>query len=159
MKKFAWRLQRLLDIQQKKEQVQRNELFTLTEETVAVRSRMMMLKTQLRTRMAEIQELSGPQRLEHQAMFLEHVSVRDREITGLAAQWKELEKRRKEKMNQILQTRKFRKGLERLRSKAYSEYMQRMNQEEQKNLDDNVHTGLMRKKQLSACPSTHKHPK
>ena len=151
MKKFIWRLQRLLEIKQKQEQVQRSELVALTEKSVAIRGRIMILKTRLRNQLAELKTLPPDQRLQAQALYLEYVPVRDAEIRRLQDQWNELERQRRQKLYQLLRTQKFRKGLERLRQQARAEYMQQMNREEQKTLDECTHTRLTRK-QLQACP-------
>lgn len=149
MKKFVWRLQRLLEIKQKHEQVLQGELIALTEQTVAIRGRIMVLKTQLRSQLAELKQLPADRRMPAQALYLEYVSVRDAEICRLQDQWSGLEKQRRIKLHELLETQKFRKGLERLRSQARTEYEQEMNREEQKILDECTHTDLTRK-QLQA---------
>lgn len=151
MKKFVWRLQRLLEIKQKQEQVLRGELVALTEQTVAIRGRIMVLKTQLRSQLTELKQLPADRRMQEQALYLEYVSIRDAEIRRLQDQWSMLEIQRRHKLQELLETQKFRKGLERLRLQARAEYEKEINREEQKILDECTHTGLTRK-QLQACP-------
>ena len=151
MKKFVWRLQRLLEIKQKQEQVLRGELVALTEQTVALRGRIMVLKTRLRIQLAELKTLPADRRMQAQALYLEYVPVLDAEIRRLHEQWTQLEAKRREKLGQLLAAQKFRKGLERLRLQARAEYDRQSSREEQKILDECTHTERTRK-QLSACP-------
>ena len=145
MKKFVWRLQRLLEIKQKQEQVLRGELIALTEQSVALRGRIMILKTRLRNQLAELKTLPADQRMAAQALYLEYVPIRDAEILRLQGRWNELETDRRAKLQQLLQTQKFRKGLERLRHQARTNYVYEMNREEQNLLDECTHTDLTRK--------------
>jgi len=151
VKKFVWRLQRLLEIKQKQEQVLRGELVALTEQTVAIRGRIMVLKTQLRSQLTELKQRPADRRMQEQALYLEYVSIRDAEIRRLQDHWSKLEIQRRHKLQELLETQKFRKGLERLRLQARAEYEKEINREEQKILDECTHTGLTRK-QLQACP-------
>jgi len=150
VKKFVWRLQRLLEIKQKQEQVLRSELVALTEQSVALRGQIMILKTQIRSQLAELKTLPADRRMQAQALYLEYVPVRDAEIGRLQEQWSRLEVQRREKLQQLLATQKFRKGLEQLRLRARMEYEQQMNREEQKMLDECTHSDTTRK-QLQAC--------
>lgn len=150
MKKFVWRLQRLLEIKEKQEQVLRGELVALTEQSVALRGRIMVLKTRLRTQLTELKTLPDDQRMAAQALYLQYVPVLDAELARLKKQWTELEIRRREKLQQLLAAQKFRKGLEQLRLQARMEYQRQSNREEQKILDECTHRELTRK-QLSAC--------
>lgn len=150
MKKFVWRLQRLLEIKQKQEQALRGELVALTEQTVALRGRIMVLKAHLRMQLAELKTVPADRRMQAQALYLEYVPVLDAEIRSLQEQWTRMETKRREKMQQLLAAQKYRKGLERLRLQAREEYDRQCSLEEQKILDECTHTGLIRK-QLSAC--------
>ncbi len=150
MKKFVWSMQRLLEIKEKQEQIVRGELVALTEQTVAIRGRIMALKTELRRQLAELNDLAPDQRMQTQALYLQYVSVRDEEIRRLQDQWSKLETQRREKLDELLKAQKFRKGLEQLRSRARAEYEQELNREEQKFLDECTHAGLTRK-QMQTC--------
>ena len=136
MKKFAWRLQRLLDIKIKQENAMRAELVALTEQAVAVRGRIMLQKAALRQKLHELAEKEPDQRIIEQEFFLKYVHVRDEEIKRLEMNLKELEKLRKEKIKEIMKVRKFRKGLEKLREKARLEFMKEQNKYEQNKLDE-----------------------
>ena len=144
MKKFRWRLQRVLDLKSRQEEVLRADLITLMEKTAALRGRIMMLQAMLRNAMAEIRELAGMERIATQSQFLEFAPVRDRQIALLRQQLQELEMQRKKKMNELAEMRKFRKSLEQLRLQAAEEYSRQLNLEEQKLLDERSHQAFQR---------------
>ena len=77
MKKFIWRLQRLLGIKIKQENVMRAELVAVTEQAVAVRSRIMVQKAALRKMLNELAEKNAKQRMPEQEFFLKYVHVTD----------------------------------------------------------------------------------
>ena len=82
MKKFAWRLQRLLDIKIRQEDAIRAELVAITEQAVAVRSQVMIRKTVLRQMLAELAKKDAKQRLSEQEFFLRYAHVSDDAIVG-----------------------------------------------------------------------------
>ncbi|MCK5172867.1 MAG: hypothetical protein KAR47_05715 [Planctomycetes bacterium] len=145
MKKFSWRLQRLLDIKIKQEEAIRMELVAVTEQAVGVRSRIMMEKAAIRQMLADIEDLSGEERLEKQEFFLRYVHVSDEKIARLQGELAVLEKLRREKIQEILKIRKFRRGLEKLREKARSEFIRDQERLEQNQLDDRTSTSYARK--------------
>lgn len=136
MKKFVWRLQRLLDIKIKQEDSKRAELVAVTERAVAVRGRIMLKKAELRQMLAELSGLEFRQRVTEQELFLKHAHVFDRKIKELKDKLVELEKLRRVKIEEIFVIRKFRKGLEKLRVKAESEFMSDQYKREQDEFDD-----------------------
>ena len=138
MKRFAWRLQRLLDIKIKEEDVKRSELITVTEKAVAVRGQIMLSKANLRRMLAELKDQKGTQRVTQQELFLQYTYVFDRKIEELENRLTELENLRHMKIREILEIRKLRKGLEKLREKAKTEFMQQQEKREQNELDDNT---------------------
>jgi flagellar biosynthesis chaperone FliJ len=139
MKKFTWKLQRLLDVKQKQEQTLRNEIITLAEQAAIVRGRMMAMKMRLRAHQREIQALPDEQRIGAQSFYLQYVPVIDKALHQMAEEGRMLENRRRGKMEEFLKMQKFRKGLERLKKKAQQEYFRQVSIEEQKQLDDYAH--------------------
>lgn len=139
MKKFIWKLQRLLDVKQKQEQALRNEIIALAEQAAILRGRMMAMKMRLRAHQREIQALPDEQRVGAQAFHLQYVPVIDKALHQMAEEGRTLENRRRAKMEDFLKVQKFRKGLERLKEKARQEYLRQANLEEQKQLDDYTH--------------------
>lgn len=145
MKRFTWPLQRLLDVKKKQENVAQMELIALMEQSTAIRGRIMMQKMLLQNLLRDLKNTKPNKRLGQQQEFMQHVHVEDMKIQKLNEELDCVEKQQHKKREQMMNLRKFRKGLERLRIKALSEYHVEMNREEQKLLDDNTHVTFARK--------------
>ena len=144
MKKFVWRLQRLLDIRIKQEESIRAELVAVTEQAVSLRGRIMMQKTILRRMLAEMEQKEGSQRLAEQEFFFKYAHISDERIKKLEEQLAEVEKLRREKIKELMVIRRYRKGLEKLREKAKAEYLIEQNAYEQKDLDEKTNMSIAR---------------
>lgn len=131
MKRFVWRLQRLLDLKVRQHEMLRAELAGMSEQAATVRAQILMLKAQIRGRLAEMRTLADDQRLEKQQMFLQFAHVLDTRMKGLSDKLASLEQQRREKINQLLAIRKERKSLEKLRARAVEEYRKEQNRQEQ----------------------------
>ena len=145
MKKFAWRLQRLLDIKIRQEDAIRAELVAITEQAVAVRSQVMIRKTVLRQMLAELAKKDAKQRLSEQEFFLRYAHVSDDAIKKLELRLSELEKVRQRKIKEVMKVRRFRKGLERLRAEAKAEFMREEQRYELKESDEKSTVSFARK--------------
>ena len=145
MKKFRWRLQRLLDIREKQEEALRVELATLTEQTAALRGRILMEKAMLRSRLSELRQADAPERIAQQQMFMQYVAAIDAKIAGLQRDLNAMEQKRKERIEAIMTVRKFRKALERLRAQAEEAYRQQAEHAEQSEQDENANAAVARK--------------
>ena len=144
MKKFAWSYQRLLDIKEKQERAMRAEVVQLTEEAAAIRGRIMMLNLLLRNMLGELKRHDKRQRIVQQAAFMQRVHVKDAEIRQLYDQLNQVEQKRKEKMDAMMDLQKFRKSLEQLREKAFAQYRLEAHRDEQNELDDTINASCAR---------------
>jgi len=145
VKKFAWRLQRLLDIKIKQEVAKRGELVAVTEQAVAVRSQIMVQRAALRKMLAELSQKKAKQRLSEQEFFLKYAHVSDEAIKKLEEELVELEKVRQAKIKEIMKIRRYRKGLERLRAAARAEFLKEEQRYEQKESDAKSTVSFARK--------------
>ena len=145
MKRFVWRLQRLLDIKIKQEDAKRGELVAVTEQALAVRSEIMVQKAALRKLLTDLSAKQAQQRLSEQEFFLKYAHVSDAEIDKLELKLAELERVRHNKIQEIMKIRKFRKGLERLRAEAKAEFVKEQEKREQKDLDEKTTVSFARK--------------
>jgi flagellar FliJ protein len=136
VKRFAWRLQRLLDIKIKQEKSLRAELVAVTEQAVAVKGQILFKKMALRQKLEDLGSLEPGQRLDQQQFFLKFVHVLDTQIRHLKQALKEIEELRKKKLDEMTELRKSRKSLEKLREKAKEEYMIEQDRLEQIETDD-----------------------
>jgi len=138
-------LQRVLDIKTKEEQKKRTELLKLTEELAEARGRLL-----IRQRILEdiIDGLSGEEpgeRLGEQELFLRYSATTDEQIKKLKDRIQELESRQREKIAEVLEARRFKEGLARLRVEAKSQFIKEQEKLEQKELDEVASVSFARK--------------
>jgi flagellar protein FliJ len=136
MKRFVWRLQKVLDIKSKEEQVKQMELFRLTEMLAERQSELLLRQQTLREIMREITRDRSAQRLGTQEFFLRHAATNDRFIEELRGQIRDLELGRREKTEEVLAAKRFREGLEKLREEAKGQFIQEQERLEQRESDD-----------------------
>ena len=148
MKRFVWRLQKVLDIKVKEEQLKQMELFRLTEALAEKRSQLLLRQQTLRAIMSDIAKDRSSGRLEAQEFFLKHAATNDQIIEKLRDQIKELENQRQEKTAEVLATKRFREGLEKLRAEAKEQFIQKQEKLEQKEMDDRTTIAFARKESL-----------
>ncbi len=144
MKRFVWRLQKVLDIKTKEEQVKQMELFRLTETLAEKRSNLLLRQQMLREIMGRIGRDKTARRVETQEFFLRHAATNDRIIAELREQIKTLETQRQEKTAEVLAAKRFREGLEKLREEAKREFIQEQEKLEQREMDDRTTVAFAR---------------
>lgn len=145
MKRFQWRLQRVLDVKTKEEQIKRIELVRLTEELTARRGELLLRQRILQNLLADIRRDRSPDRLNAQAFFLRRVAVDDEQIRKLKEEIAALEVRQKQKMAEVLAVRRFKEGLEKLRAQAEQEYIYEAEKTEQKESDERTSIAFARR--------------
>lgn len=142
MKKFQWKLEKVLTVRKQQEEVVRAELFEITKQAFLVRQNIMVLETQLKS---SAQSVSEDTDIFCRKMFADFVMQTNKKIKIFENKHKEIENLRKQKLQQAVQARKKRKSLEILREKALAEYNEWMNKTEQNELDDITNTAAARK--------------
>jgi len=148
MTRFVWRLQKVLDVKGKQEEIKRIELFRLTERLAQKRTELLMCQRVLQDIMDSITRDKSPQRLTTQEFFLKQAATNDERIRGLKTEIAELETRQKEKTAELLAVRKSREGLERLRAEAREQFIREQEKLEQKELDDRSTVAFARKESM-----------
>jgi len=109
MKRFVWRLQRVLDVKTKEEKMRKSELIAVTEP---------------RRRLAE------------QEFFIKHSVTTDGKIKEVERRIAGLELEREAKTAKLIEVRQFREGLDRLRAEAKAKFVEEREKAEQKELDE-----------------------
>lgn len=145
MKRFVWRLQRLLDLKTKQVELLRTQLMALGERIAQIRAGILMHKAEIRSRLAELRQLPPDQRPSKQQVFLQFVHVLDTRIRSMEQTAAELDEQRKQKIKELLDIRKNQKSLEKLREKAKDVYHQQHQQAQQKETDETSNTAYARK--------------
>jgi flagellar biosynthesis chaperone FliJ len=144
MKRFVWRLQKVLDVKSMQEQLQRNELFRIAEQLAAQRGELLLRQGILQDLMAEIQEDESPARWTTQAFFLRQAAADDEWIRRLQAEIAVLETRHQEKTAEVLALKRFKEGLEKLRERAKEQYIREQEKLEQKDSDERTTMAFVR---------------
>jgi len=136
MRRFVWRLQRVLDVKTKEEQIKRTELFRLTEQLAAKRGELLMRERTLQDLLDQIRKDSSPERWSAQELLLQRAAVDDQQIRRLKEEIAALEIRHREKTAEVLAVRRFKEGLEKLRAQAKEDYIREEERLEQRELDE-----------------------
>ncbi|MBN2133378.1 MAG: hypothetical protein JW741_28020 [Sedimentisphaerales bacterium] len=136
MKRFVWRLQRVLDVRTKQEEVKRIELFRLTEMLVGKQSELLMRQRAMQDMIERIARDASPGRLMAQEFFLRQAATNDEQMRRLRKEIAELESRQKEKTAELLTVRRSKESLERLRAETQERFIHEREKLEQKELDD-----------------------
>jgi len=145
MKRFAWRLQRLLDIKAKEEQIKRAELLGATEKLAQTRGGLAMQKRLLKNIIDGLTEEHPAKRLARQELFMKSSVTDDELIEKLESRVRQLKTQQKEKIAEVLKVRRFKEGLEQLRVEAKSQFIKEQEKLEQKEADEMTAIGFVRK--------------
>ena len=145
MKRFVWRLQRVLDIKRKTEQIKRAELLELTEKLAQARGELLMQKRILENIILDITGKDPKKRLDRQEFFLKWAATNDELIKNLKEKERELKAQQREKIAEVLKLKRFKEGLERLRERVKMQFIREQEKLEQKELDEAATIGFARK--------------
>lgn len=140
MKRFVWRLQRVLDVKTKLEQKKRAELLEITQKLAEARRELLTKQNILKDIIDGLSREKPKRRLGKQEFFLRHSAASDEQINKLKEKVSELKLRQKEKVAEVLKIRRFKEGLETLREAAKTRFIKEQERLEQKELDE-VATG------------------
>ena len=145
MKRFVWRLQRVLDIKKKEEQTKRTELLAITENLAQTRGELLMQKRILQDIIDGLAEEHPMRRLGRQEFFLKCSATNDELIRKLESRANELGTRQREKIAEVLKIRRFKEGLEKLRTETKTQFIKDQERIDQKDADEMTVMGFARK--------------
>ncbi len=145
MKRFVWRLQRVLDIKIKEEQTKRAELLKLTERLTGTQGELLMQQRILQDIIDDLNDQKLRKRLSNQEFFLRHSAKNNNQIKKLRNRIKELESQQREKIAEVLKARRFKEGLEKLRVETKMQFIKEQEKLEQKELDEGATIRFVRK--------------
>ncbi len=147
MKRFVWRLQRVLDVRTKEEQKARAELLKLTEKLAETQSELLVWRKMLDEIINGLTVENPKKRLGRQEFFLRYSSASDEQIKKLENRVKELESKQRDKIAEVLKLRRFKEGLEKLRTEAKMQFIREQEKLEQQQLDEGATVSFVRKMQ------------
>ncbi len=145
MKRFVWRLQRVLNIKIKEEQVKKVELLKLTERLIQKRRELLTQKRVLEDIILNLSEKEPGKRLSGQELFLRSSKTNDEIIKKVEKRVSELDLQQREKTAEFLKLKRFKEGLEKLREEAKMRFITEQEKLEQKELDESATIGFIRK--------------
>jgi flagellar biosynthesis chaperone FliJ len=147
MKRFVWRLQRVLDIRKKEEQKARAELLELTERLAQTQGELLMQQKMLEDIINGLTGENPKKRLGKQEFFLKFSAASNEQIKKLKDKVNELELQQRDKIVEVLKLRRFREGLEKLRIEAKMRFIKEQEKLEQKQLDEGATVSFVRREQ------------
>jgi flagellar biosynthesis chaperone FliJ len=153
MKRFAWSLQRLLDVTAQREKLARAEVLAISRQVAAARQEIARRRATGRMLLAERAQLQLAQRLASEDAFAAAMTVGERLLAGLAQRLEELQKARHEASARLMKVRQSRQTLQRLRAEALRKYMAEQARQEQKQLDEAAQTAFNRRRAAAASGS------
>lgn len=136
MKRFQWRLQRVLDIKQKQEQCMRAELMDINGKIDHVRRERIRQIRIIENLIRDISRERPNVRLNQQAFFMNCAMVNQEKIRQLENELVTLEHLQKEKTEELLALIQTNEGLERLRHQEEIAFIKDQEKREQKEMDD-----------------------
>lgn len=145
MRRFVWRLQRVLDIRVKQEDLKRTELLRITEKLLLKRTELLAQERILAELLAEIASLHPKNRIREQEFFLKCSTTNNELIKKLKEKIRGLELEQRKKIEEILEIRKAKQVLEKLRAKAEQEYRKEQERLEQKEIDESATVSFVRR--------------
>ena len=145
MKRFVWRLQRVLDIRTKEEQKARAELLKLMEKLAETRSELLAWRKMLEEIINGLALGNPKKRLGRQEFFLRYSAASDEQIKKLENRVKELESKQREKIAEVLKLKRFKEGLEKLQAEAKIQFIKEQEKLEQQQLDEGAKVLFVRK--------------
>lgn len=145
MKQFTWRLQRVLDIKRKEEQIIRAQLLGITEKLAQTRGELLVQKMILKSIIDDLTEEHPSRRLVKQEFFLRSSTTNDELIRKLKNNVSKLGIQQKEKIDEVLKVKRYKKGLEKLRVEAKMQFIREQEKLEQKDSDEMTIMGFARK--------------
>jgi flagellar FliJ protein len=148
MRRFVWRLQRVLDIRTKEEQKARTELLKLTEKLAQTQSELLAWRTMLEEIINGLAFENPKNRLGKQEFFMRYSAESNEKIKQLENRVRELELEQKNKIAEVLRLRKFKEGLEKLRAEAKIQFIKEQEKLEQQQLDEGATVSFVRKSRV-----------
>jgi flagellar export protein FliJ len=149
MRRFVWRLQRVLDIRAKQEQIKTQELFAIMEKLAQTRGELFAQQRILRDIIDGIASEKPRNRLGRQEFFLRNSAATDERIEQLQTNISRLETEQRELIAEVLKLRRFKESLERLREQAKKRYIEEQDKLEQKQLDETATLSFARESRQS----------
>jgi len=144
MKRFEWRLQRVLDVKKKLERAKQAEVAELRAKVEDKRRELVAEEERLWQLLTDLAAVSDAERVQSQAFFASVRGGSDSRIARLKNGLEKLEVQRQEKMSELLELRQKNEAMERLREKSMTSFLEEQNKAEQNEIDEIASMGFVR---------------
>jgi len=136
VKRFGWRLQKLLDVKAQREGALRSELAMLTQRIARLGQDIIDLRRALGGAMARLAAGELTERIAVREVFVEHARRVERRVEGIHTEIGEITGQRTERTAEFMKLRAERQTLEKMRTEAHRRHVRLQTAEEQKQLDE-----------------------
>jgi flagellar biosynthesis chaperone FliJ len=141
MKKFVWRLQKVLEVNQTRQQAKRVELFRVTEKLALARANLLAQQRVLQDLIESVAGQKNPaKKLSRQQLLLRSTKKNDELIKKFRDEIRQLEMDRKRVTAEFLKIKRFTESLEKLREQDKRIFIAEQEKLEQKEMDE--HTSM-----------------
>ena len=140
MKKFVWRLQKVLEINEKRQQAKKAELFRTTEKLALSRANLLAQQRILQDLIEDVAKLKPAERLDRQQLLLKSTKKNDELIRECEDQIRQLEMDQKQLIAEFLKIKRFTESLKNLREQDKHKFIIEQEKFEQKEMDE--HTSM-----------------
>lgn len=140
MKKFVWRLQKVLEVNEKRQQAKKAELFKITEKLALARANLLAQQRILQNLIEEIAALKPAERVNKQQLLLKSTKKNDELIRKYEDQIRQLEMDQKKLTDEFLKIKRFTESLKNLREQDRQKFIIEQEKLEQKEMDE--HTSI-----------------
>ncbi|MCK5000497.1 MAG: hypothetical protein KAS23_13225 [Anaerohalosphaera sp.] len=134
---FKWRLDRILEIKRKDEQLKRSEAADIAQKLEMTRKQLLDKQDSLKRLMDRINCQNPKERFQHQQIFINSSQADDNDIQIIKNSISALEQQKIQKIQEIIEAKSFVERLEKLRQKNYEQFLIEQNKIEQSELDEN----------------------
>lgn len=144
MARFVWRLQRILDVKKRLEDAKRMDLLRIANEIAQARAVLWAQQRLIEQGCHQVAQLPPSERPRQQEFFIRYVQANDERISQIRAHIQQLQNSQRQIASQLLQIRRSRQALERLKERAMQRFLQEQRRLEQKQLDEIACVGFIR---------------
>jgi len=138
MKKFVWRLQKVLEINEKRQQAKKAELFRTTEKLALARANMLAQQRILQDLIEDVAKQNPAERLDKQQLLLKSTKKNDDLIRKYEDEIRQLEMDQKRIIAEFLKIKRFTESLKNLREQDKHKFIVEQEKLEQKEIDEHA---------------------
>ncbi|MHC4551846.1 MAG: flagellar export protein FliJ [Planctomycetota bacterium] len=136
MAPFQWRLQSVLDIKEKQEQLKRAELAEIDKQIIETQNEIKRQRKIIADLLNELERQDPKTRMQKQGFMMAQTKTNDDFILKLEQDINQLRTKRKQAMDEVLELKKVTEGLSKLRTKSEQEFISELDKQEQKGADE-----------------------